>query len=72
MKSSKKDLRRLNTQVIPPKKKKTTNIRLMEMTKTIQDLRVEFNKEIEALKNTHMKMELKTPVTQLENSTSRR
>lgn len=42
---------------------------MMEMT-TTQDLRMEFNKEIETLKRAQaeMKMDLKNPITQLENS----
>ena len=42
----------------------------MEMTKMIQVLRTEFNKEIEILKRTQdeMKMELKNPTTYLDNS----
>ena len=40
------------------------------MMKTIQDLRTEFNTEIETLMRTQVerKMELKNPVTELENS----
>lgn len=40
------------------------------MTKTIQKLRMKFNEEIETLKRTQieMKLELKTPGAQLENS----
>lgn len=42
----------------------------MERTKTIQDLKAEFNKEIETLRmsQAEMKMEQKYPVTQEENS----
>lgn len=42
----------------------------MEMIRIIQDLRIEFNKEIETLKKTHaeMKNKLKNPITQPENS----
>lgn len=41
----------------------------MEMIKTMQDLRAEFNQAVETLKRTQteMKMEWKTPVTQLGN-----
>ena len=51
-------------------KKKPTKIRLKEMTETIQDLKMEFNKKIETLKiiQAEMNMELKNPITQLENS----
>ena len=40
------------------------------MTETIQDLKMEFIKKIETLKITQaeMNMELKNPITQLENS----
>lgn len=40
------------------------------MTETIQYLKMEFNKKIETLKITQaeMNMELKNPITQLENS----
>lgn len=63
-----------NAHKINPKKKtflkENTSIRLMEMTKTIQKLRMKFNEEIETLKRTQieMKLELKTPGAQLENS----
>lgn len=41
-----------------------TNIRLVEMIKTIHDLKAEVNKEMQALKNIKdkMKMELKNPI----------
>lgn len=47
-----------------------TAIRLMEMMKTISDLKIELSKEIQTLKNTQakMKIELKYPTAQLENS----
>lgn len=47
-----------------------TNISLMKMTKTIQDLTTEFNEEIKALQGTQdkTKMKLKNLVTQLEIS----
>lgn len=48
--------------------KNTTNIRLIEMMKTSQDLRMKFKQEIETLKTqSEMKMELKTPKAMLEN-----
>jgi hypothetical protein len=42
----------------------------MEMMKTISDLKIELSKEIQTLKNTQakMKIELKYPTAQLENS----
>ena len=42
---------------------KNTNLGLVKMTKSIQDLRLEFHKEIEALMRTRaeMKMKLKSP-----------
>lgn len=65
MKISRKNLRKINVPVIPKK----TQTRLTDMMKTIQDLRTKF-KEIETLNKiqTEMKVELKTSVTQLENS----
>lgn len=49
------------------------NIELMEIIKTIQDLRIKFNKEIKTLKKiqVEMEMELKRPITHLENSNER-
>lgn len=43
---------------------------LVEMTKKIQDLKMEFNQDIETLKRTQdeMNMELKNPIVQLQKS----
>ena len=45
-------------------------IKLMEMIKTVQDSKMECNKEIETLKRTQakIKMELEKPIIPLENS----
>jgi hypothetical protein len=49
---------------------KNTQARLMKIGKAIQDLKTEFNKEIQTLKRTQAEYntELKNPITQLENS----
>lgn len=53
-------LRRVN--YMSSKAQETPNIRVMEMMKTIQDLRTEFSKDIETLKGAQheTKMKLKT------------
>lgn len=47
-----------------------TQMRLMEVMKTIQDLRMELNKETGALNKTQAEMQVKfkNPLTQLENA----
>lgn len=45
-------------------------MKLIGMTKTIQDPKTQFNKQVETLKRSQgeMKMELKSSITQLEHS----
>lgn len=49
---------------------KTTNMQLMQMMEAVLNFKMEFHKDIEILKMTgkEVKMELKTPISQLEKS----
>lgn len=47
---------------------KATNIRLEEMTKKIQDHKMEIDKEIEVLKRAVIKMEWESLITHTENA----
>lgn len=60
-------MKRINFRQMP---RKNTNMRLLEMAKTIHDLRMELSKMIETLKMTQneIKMEFKSAIIQLSNT----
>lgn len=67
MKLRRENVKRINFRQMP---RKNTNVRLLEMAKTIHGLRMEFSKMIETLKMTQaeIKMEFKSSIVQLSST----